>query len=106
MADISNSKVLELPAGILNKDACIVIVRTEWNAAIVDKLVEGCKKALMDSGLHKIKSITVPGALEIPFAIKSYWDYIKYHDDRPQAYIALGCVIRGIHRISIMYVRE
>ncbi len=95
MADISNSRLYETPAGILLKDACIIIVRTEWNAAIVDKLEEGCRNYLQENGNLSIKTITVPGAFEIPFAIKSYWDISKYWDDRPQAFIALGCVIRG-----------
>ena len=40
-------------------------------------------------------TITVPGAFEIPFAIKSYWDAHKYKDDKPCAFIALGCVLKG-----------
>lgn len=82
-------------AGIrLPKDACVVIVRTEWNAPILDKLEEGCVKVLEQ---HKacFKSITVPGAFEIPFAIKNYWEAHKYKDDKPHAFIALGCVLRG-----------
>jgi 6,7-dimethyl-8-ribityllumazine synthase len=34
MADILNSKLLNNGAGILKKDACVVLVRTEWNAAV------------------------------------------------------------------------
>ena len=37
----------------------------------------------------------MPGAVEIPFAVQKYWSLHKYRDDRPQAFIALGCVIRG-----------
>jgi 6,7-dimethyl-8-ribityllumazine synthase len=95
MADVSNSKLLETPAGILFKDACIVIVRTEWNARILDKLEEGCSKILEQNGISKIKVLTVPGAFEIPFGIKSYWEATKYMDKRPHAFIALGCVLRG-----------
>ena len=82
-------------AGILvPKDACVVIVRTRWNAETVDKLEEGCKKILND---HKVQYavITVPGAFELPFAIKNYWDAHKYKDGRPCVFIALGCVVRG-----------
>jgi len=78
-----------LPAG-----ACVVVVRTEWNAAVVDKLEAGCRSQLEASGVH-YKMMMVPGAFEIPFAIKSYWDAHKYKDDRPCAFIALGCVLRG-----------
>ena len=82
-------------AGIrIPKDACVVIVRTEWNAATVDKLEEGCKKILLDNKVQH-SSITVPGAFEIPYAIKSYWDAHKYKDDKPCVFITLGCVLRG-----------
>jgi 6,7-dimethyl-8-ribityllumazine synthase len=80
---------IQLPAG-----ACVVIVRTEWNAATVDKLEEGCRKILTDKKVQHM-SITVPGAFEIPFAVKSYWEFHKYKDDKPCAFIALGCVLRG-----------
>ncbi|HEX4849659.1 MAG TPA: 6,7-dimethyl-8-ribityllumazine synthase, partial [Puia sp.] len=70
MAEIGNSKLLNMQSGILNsKDACVVIVRTEWNAAIVDQLEKGCKKVLAENGIEEIKVVSVPGAFEIPFAI-------------------------------------
>jgi 6,7-dimethyl-8-ribityllumazine synthase len=95
MAEVSNSKLLQIDTGILNTDACIVIVRTEWNAVIVDELEKGCMQVLQREGLKDIRVLTVPGAFEIPFGIKSYWDASKYKDDRPMAFIALGCVLRG-----------
>ena len=78
----------------LIKDACVVIVRTEWNAATVDKLEAGCIKILNE---YKVahKTIIVPGAFEIPFSVKNYWEAHKYKDDKPSAFIALGCVLRG-----------
>jgi 6,7-dimethyl-8-ribityllumazine synthase len=95
MADISNSKLFQMTAGILDiRDACIVIVRTEWNAAIVDALEEGCKTVLLENGLKNIKTIAVPGAFEIPFAIKNYWTRSD-EKNKPHAFIALGCVLRG-----------
>jgi 6,7-dimethyl-8-ribityllumazine synthase len=95
MAEVSNSKLFETNAGILDTNACVVIVRTEWNAAIVDELENGCLNIFQQKGFTDIRIITVPGAFEIPFGIKSYWDANKYKDDRPQAFIALGCVLRG-----------
>lgn len=91
----TNSSNLYNASGIqLSKDACVVIIRTEWNAATVDKLEAGCKKILVE---HKVQymSFTVPGAFEIPFAVKSYWELHKYKDDKPCVFIALGCVLRG-----------
>jgi 6,7-dimethyl-8-ribityllumazine synthase len=95
MAEVSNSNLLKIDTGILSKNACIVIVRTEWNATVVDRLEEGCKKILASNGVANIRTLTVPGAFEIPFGIKRYWDLNKYKDDRPLAFIALGCVLRG-----------
>jgi 6,7-dimethyl-8-ribityllumazine synthase len=95
MADIGNSRLLTSDAGIPQKDACIVIVRTEWNAAIIDELEKGCQRALREREFNMIKVINVPGAFEIPFAIRSYWEQSKYLDNRPRAFIALGCVLRG-----------
>ncbi len=91
----TDSSNLYNTAGIrLSKDACIVIVRTEWNAATLDKLEAGCTRILDEHGVQH-KTITVPGAFEIPFTIKKYWEQHKYKDDKPHAFIALGCVLRG-----------
>jgi 6,7-dimethyl-8-ribityllumazine synthase len=95
MAEVSNSKLLQIDTGILNTNACVVIVRTEWNAAIIDELEKGCHTIFKRAGIKDVKVVTVPGAFEIPFGIKSYWDANKYKDDRPHAFIALGCVLRG-----------
>lgn len=95
MAEVNNSKLLENSTGTLPKGACVVIVRTEWNAAIIDKLEEGCSRILTEQGVEKIKIINVPGAFEIAFAIKNYWETVREHDNAPHAFIALGCVLRG-----------
>jgi len=94
MADITNSKLLHTDTGILNKDACIVLVKTEWNAAIVDQLERGCIATLEQYAVKKIIIMTVPGAVEIPFAIKSFWEN-SGKKKRVDAFIALGCVIKG-----------
>ena len=90
-----STEILYSTAGIqLPKDACIVIIRTEWNADVLNKLEAGCKKVLDENNIC-FKVITVPGAFEIPFAVKNYWEAHKYKDDKPHAFIALGCVIKG-----------
>lgn len=91
---VSADNLLNTTGIRLLKDACVVIVRTEWNAPILNKLEEGCIKVLEQHNTC-FKSITVPGAFEIPFAIKNYWEAHKYKDDKPHAFIALGCVLRG-----------
>ena len=78
--------------GILpKKNAFVVIVKTSWNKAIIDKLEKGAKKILKE---HQVKviSIEVPGAVEIPFAVKQHYAFSK---KTPDAYIMLGAVIKG-----------
>lgn len=94
MAEVSKSKLLNTGTGILKKDACIVIIKTEWNASIADELERGCANELRKHNVKKIISVTVPGAFEIPFGIKNYWSRVK-KKKRPDAFIALGCVIKG-----------
>lgn len=94
MADVSNSKLLKTGTGILHKDACIVLVKTEWNAAIVDELEKGCLQELKKRKVKRVKRITVPGAFEIPFAVKHYWEK-SGEKVKPDAFIAFACVIRG-----------
>jgi 6,7-dimethyl-8-ribityllumazine synthase len=91
MADVSNSKLFETIKGIQSvKDALIVLVKTEWNADIVDELERGCLKVFADNKIQT-KTIVVPGAIEIPFAVQQCWN----NDNTASAFIALGCVIRG-----------
>jgi 6,7-dimethyl-8-ribityllumazine synthase len=95
MADIKKSKIKDIDTGIRQlADACIALVKTEWNSSIVDQLSIGCIAELEKRGVQKIIEITVPGAVEIPFGIKSYWENAG-KKERPNAFIALGCVVRG-----------
>lgn len=101
MAEVTNSKLLNTDTGIPKKDAFIVLVKTEWNAAIVDELEKGCREKLEAYKVKKVITITVPGAFEIPFAIKNYWENNGKENlpagrqGKPDAFVALGCVIRG-----------
>jgi 6,7-dimethyl-8-ribityllumazine synthase len=96
MATKGNASVKKLNTGAGEyTGACVVIVKTEWNSAIVDVLENGARKLLTQSGVENIITIVVPGAVEIPFAIKAYWEVTKYKDVKPGAFIALGTVIRG-----------
>lgn len=73
------------------EDAFVVIVKTEWNAHIIDRLEEGCKRILEESSVRS-KTIVVPGSFEIPFAIKALH---TNSSEAADAFIALGTVIRG-----------
>ncbi len=82
----------ELNKGIPQiKDAFIVIVKTEWNSHIVDKLEKGCRKVIKAAGA-KCTTFTVPGAVEITFAVKAY---VESGEKSADAFITLGTVIRG-----------
>ncbi len=87
----ANNKLFQDIEGIqIEKDALIVLVKTEWNAAIVDELENGCRTVLEQHDIS-YKTLVVPGAVEIAFAIQQCWANTK----KPQAFIALGCVIKG-----------
>ncbi|MBK9570200.1 MAG: 6,7-dimethyl-8-ribityllumazine synthase [Chitinophagaceae bacterium] len=94
MADVTNSRLMNTSTGILKKNACIVLIKTEWNASVVDQLERGCIAILETQGVQKIIVLTVPGAFEIPFGIINYWENTP-KKKRPDAFIALGCVIKG-----------
>jgi 6,7-dimethyl-8-ribityllumazine synthase len=94
MADVSNSKIFQNIEGIhLLKDALVVLVKTEWNASIVDELERACLHIFLQQGI-RTKTLVVPGAVEIPFAINHYWNTCK-KKNRPDAFVAFGCVVRG-----------
>jgi 6,7-dimethyl-8-ribityllumazine synthase len=73
----------------MNKKPHILIVEARFYNDLSDLLRAGAVKAINDSGAS-YEIVTVPGALEIPAAIKIASEIQKY-----DAYIALGCVLRG-----------
>ncbi|TAH09246.1 MAG: 6,7-dimethyl-8-ribityllumazine synthase [Sphingobacteriia bacterium] len=73
------------------EDAFVVIVKTEWNSAIVSALAKTARQVLKAKGVG-CKVITVPGAFEIPFAVKNHYAHCKR---MPDAYITLGAIIQG-----------
>jgi 6,7-dimethyl-8-ribityllumazine synthase len=70
----------------------IGIVRARFNDAITRKLADACLAELARLEVHEadIRLCSVPGALEIPVALKAMADTGDF-----DALIALGCVIRG-----------
>ena len=70
----------------------IGIVRARFNEALTNKLAEACLAELerLDVACDDIRHVTVPGALEIPVALKAMAESGEF-----DALIALGCVIRG-----------
>jgi len=70
----------------------IGIVQGRFNAALTDKIAQACRYELAALGVAErhVTQVTVPGALEIPVALKAMAD-----SDDFDALIAIGCVIRG-----------
>jgi 6,7-dimethyl-8-ribityllumazine synthase len=92
---IHNQSLLN-DTGILNlEDASVVIVYTEWTDAIINELVAGCERSLAQYNVSKVSKVVVPGAFELPFACKQYWERTQNTGKQPGAIIAFGCVIRG-----------
>jgi 6,7-dimethyl-8-ribityllumazine synthase len=70
----------------------IGIVRARFNDAVTKKLEETClaELAVLGVATKHITRVDVPGALEVPLALKVMAD-----SDEFDALVALGCVIRG-----------
>ena len=70
----------------------IGIVRARFNEALTSALAEACLAELAALGVaaRHIRQLQVPGALEIPVALKALAETEGY-----DALIALGCIIRG-----------
>ncbi|HEY6083299.1 MAG TPA: 6,7-dimethyl-8-ribityllumazine synthase, partial [Chitinophagaceae bacterium] len=82
MSDDSQS--LYNDAGIHQSgDASVIIAYTEWNDLIVRELVAGCEKKLAQYGVKKINKIQVPGAFELAFACRRYYEAYKDSAQRP-----------------------
>ena len=70
----------------------IGIVQARFNDALTRKLAQACLAELERLEVHAndIKHVTVPGALEIPVALK-----VMAESGEFDALVALGCIIRG-----------
>lgn len=70
----------------------IAIINARFNHIITDRLVEGAKDAFLRHGgvEENLELILVPGAFELPFALKMAIESKKF-----DAICCLGAVIRG-----------
>ncbi len=69
--------------------ARVLVVEARYHARINDLLLQGARRVLDASGVA-CELARVPGALEIPPAIRLAADSGRF-----DAYVAIGCVIRG-----------
>jgi 6,7-dimethyl-8-ribityllumazine synthase len=74
------------------KKLYIGVVQARFNAGITDALFQACHAELVKLGVpaKNITHVTVPGALEVASALQAMAEQDKY-----DALIALGCIIRG-----------
>ncbi len=70
----------------------VAIIASRFNHLITDRLVEGAKDAFLRNGgkEENLDLILVPGAFELPFALKRTLKKEKY-----DAVVCVGAVIRG-----------
>jgi 6,7-dimethyl-8-ribityllumazine synthase len=89
-----NSQLFQMHTGVGSlSNACVVLVKTTWNASITDEMEIGCRRVLNANGVSDIHTLVVPGAVEIPFAIQHF--HLRSTTIRPHAFIALGCIVKG-----------
>ena len=72
----------------------VLVVEARFYAHISDALLDGAKAALEKAGVP-YDCIAVPGALEIPTAIRLAAKAAERGGKQYDGYVALGCVIRG-----------
>jgi 6,7-dimethyl-8-ribityllumazine synthase len=68
------------------------VVRSRFNGAITEALLDGCKRGFADAGIPPdlVDSFEVPGSFELPVAALWLARTNKYN-----AIACLGCIIRG-----------
>jgi 6,7-dimethyl-8-ribityllumazine synthase len=72
-------------------DRHFAIVVSRWNEIVTKELTEGALDELQRYGAARVDVIHVPGTWEIPPTIKR----LIGSSDRPQAIVALGCILQG-----------
>lgn len=87
-----SDKINKMEPNFEAEDLVFGIVMSRFNGDVVNQLLEACLDELHKLGVSvaNITLVTVPGALEIPLALKIF--AAEGHFD---ALIALGAVIRG-----------
>ena len=84
MAQVGNSNLFQNIEDIQHlRGVLVVLVKTEWNSEIVDELERGCLNVFREYNI-KTKTLVVPGAVEIPYAIKQYSGCLLYTSPSPR----------------------
>jgi 6,7-dimethyl-8-ribityllumazine synthase len=78
------------PVGLCGAGLRIGVIRARWNAAIVERLVDGARRALSTLDVAEVVEQTVPGCFEVPMAAN-----LLARSGRVDAIVCVGAVIRG-----------
>jgi 6,7-dimethyl-8-ribityllumazine synthase len=80
------------PDGLDGAGLRVGVVRSRWNAAIVERLVGGVRRGLARAGVpdDSMVELSVPGSFEIPFGAK-----VLATSGTVDAVVCVGAVIRG-----------
>jgi 6,7-dimethyl-8-ribityllumazine synthase len=80
------------PDGLDGAGLRVGVVRSRWNAPIVERLVGGVRRGLARAGVadDAVLEISVPGSFEIPFGAK-----VLAESGQVDAVVCIGAVIRG-----------
>lgn len=91
MAEQREARIVDDP---IVHGARVLIIDARFHEAIADELVAGATEYLTAAHV-RMERRSVPGALEIPIAAAIAFDAAHRAEERLDAIIALGCVIRG-----------
>lgn len=96
-----SKNTIEFPK-VNGKNLRIGIVVARWNFAITKGLLEGCVRALKETGVQykNVQIIEVPGSFELPLAAQNL---IK--TKKVDAVVVLGCLIKG-ETMHFEYIAE
>ena len=87
-----DDRIRQLQGEVSARGLRVGIVAARFNDFIVDRLVDAAVGTLLEHGAEPADLVTVwvPGAFEIPVAVRKMAGTRRY-----DAFVALGCVIRG-----------
>ena len=80
----------------------VLLLKSKWHPAVIDGLSRGCCESLEQLGCMEVEQHTVPGSLEMPYAINFLIRSGRTYD----AVICLGVILKGETLHSEMITRE
>ncbi|HTQ11999.1 MAG TPA: 6,7-dimethyl-8-ribityllumazine synthase [Fimbriimonadaceae bacterium] len=84
-------EVAHVQAKMNSEGRRFAIVVSRWNEIVTKQLTEGALDELRRYGAPRVHVVHVPGTWEIPPTVKKLIE----SEDRPEAVIALGCILQG-----------